>query len=175
LQSVPAATVDDTIVSGLPQIIAGIREDSAFRTNLILTNAAEDPLEVQVKLVAETGSVLANRWVHVPPLGMTQLTRVVRALGVDADVSGGQIVLSPVPGGYLAAYAALIDNTTNDPRTLLPQRATGSWLLRSSARVHGLAGSYFTTDLVLANPGPEETQVTMKFLGNKKRTSRMRA
>lgn len=52
---------------------------------------------------------------------MTQVTRVVRDLGVSAGFAGGRLVLStPTAGGALAAYAALIDNATNDPRTLLP-------------------------------------------------------
>jgi hypothetical protein len=53
---------------------------------------------------------------------MTQATRVVRDLGIYGSVSGEQIVISTeTPGASIAAYAALIDNTTNDPRALLPR------------------------------------------------------
>ena len=53
---------------------------------------------------------------------MTQLTRVVRVLGVAADTAGARLVLAtPTAGGAFAAYASVIDNTTNDPRTLLPR------------------------------------------------------
>ncbi|HMM37061.1 MAG TPA: hypothetical protein PKA62_20340 [Thermoanaerobaculia bacterium] len=51
---------------------------------------------------------------------MTQLTRVVRALGVNGAVSGARLVLStPTAGGAFAAYASVIDEKTSDPRTLL--------------------------------------------------------
>jgi acetyl-CoA carboxylase beta subunit len=53
---------------------------------------------------------------------MTQVSHVVRDLGVAANLSGARLVLStPTAGGAFAAYASTIDNTTNDPRTLLPR------------------------------------------------------
>jgi hypothetical protein len=34
----------------------------------------------------------------------------------------GRVAIStPTPGGLVAAYASVIDNTTNDPRTILPR------------------------------------------------------
>ena len=58
----------------------------------------------------------------LPPLGMTQVTQVVRDLGVTGDLQNAQLLLSTsTPGGAFAAYASVIDRTTNDPRTLLPR------------------------------------------------------
>jgi hypothetical protein len=46
----------------------------------------------------------------------------VRELGLPPTVSGARLVLStPTPGGAFAAYASVIDERTNDPRTLLPR------------------------------------------------------
>ena len=121
-QNVPAFGDADLLRNGSTRTILGVREDSAFRTNLILTNATASPLDVDVALVADTGATLGSgRW-SLLPLGMTQVTRVVRELGVSADVSGARLVLStPTASGAFAAYASLIDATTNDPRTLLPR------------------------------------------------------
>ena len=106
----------------LVRSILAIREDGSFRTNLILANATESPLDVNVTLVAESGASLGTQRLSLPSLGMTQVTRVVRALGVSDNVTGARLVLStPTPGGAFAAYAAVIDNATNDPRTLLPK------------------------------------------------------
>jgi len=45
----------------------------------------------------------------------------VRELGISEDLDGARLLLSMRSGnGYFAAYAALIDNRTGDPRTLLP-------------------------------------------------------
>ncbi|MBL8113235.1 MAG: hypothetical protein JNK60_10145, partial [Acidobacteria bacterium] len=58
----------------------------------------------------------------LPPLGMMQVGRVVRDLGIVANVKGARLVLStPTTDGAFAAYASVIDNVTNDPRTLLPR------------------------------------------------------
>jgi hypothetical protein len=46
----------------------------------------------------------------------------VRDLGVAAETAGARLVLStPTANGAFAAYASVIDATTNDPRTLLPR------------------------------------------------------
>jgi hypothetical protein len=121
-QTVPAYADGDLVRAGTARSILGIREDVAFRTNLILANATESAIDVVVSLVADTGAVLASRRWTLLPLGMTQVTRVVRELGVAADVAGARLVVStPTTSGAFAAYASVIDAVTNDPRTLLPR------------------------------------------------------
>jgi hypothetical protein len=121
-QSVPAFGDAELIRAGTPRTILGVREDAAFRTNLILANASPSPIDVDLTLVGETGALLGTKRYPLPPLGMTQVTRVVRDLGVGSDVAGARIVLAtPTGGGAFAAYASVIDATTNDPRTLLPR------------------------------------------------------
>ena len=58
----------------------------------------------------------------LPWVGMTQVSCVLFALGGSANVKDARLGLSVVSlGGSVAAYASVIDNVTNDPRTLLPQ------------------------------------------------------
>ena len=172
-QSVPVATASDLITHEAPRSIVGIREDPAFRTNLILANAKWLPLDVDVALLGADGSALGSSRFSLPPLGMVQVTQVVRALGVVAGVTGARVVLStPTAGGTFAAYAAPIDNTTNDPRTLLPKgpvaapAATNVWLLPSSAHGPGANGSFYSTDLTIGNAGASDAVFTLKFLGH---------
>ena len=121
-QSVPVAVATELISKGAPRSIVAIREDAAFRTNLILSNATSISVDVDVSLVAENGSTLGTKRYTLPPLGMTQVTKVVRDLGVSANVKGARLVLSTATsGGAFSAYASVIDNVTNDPRTLLPR------------------------------------------------------
>jgi hypothetical protein len=121
-QTVPAFGDGERLGAGGRWTIAGVREDERFRTNLVLANGATSEVNVLVTLVDEEGRPRASKEYVLLPLGMTQATRVVRDLGIYGSVSGEQIVISTeTPGASIAAYAALIDNTTNDPRALLPR------------------------------------------------------
>jgi uncharacterized membrane protein len=82
-QSVPAVSMNRWIVPGKTESIVAIREDAKFRTNLILANATESNLEVDLALFASTGQSLALRRVSLRSLEMIQLTRFVWELGGD--------------------------------------------------------------------------------------------
>ena len=121
-QSVPAAGPAEWIGRGAPRSIPGIREDASFRTNLVVANPGVSEVVVALELVAEDGARLGAGTVTLPPLGMTQLSRVARVLGAEGDVAGARLVLEPAAaGGTVAAYAVLIDAATGDSRTLLPR------------------------------------------------------
>ena len=121
-QALPAFPGEELVRTGEVRSIVAVREDASFRTNLVLANATESPIDVEVVFVSESGATLGARRVSLPPLGMTQLTRVVRALGISGSVTGARLLLStPSPGAAFAAYASVVDEATNDPRTLLPR------------------------------------------------------
>ena len=172
-QSVPVTIVTELIQKGEPRSILAIREDGAFRTNLILSNASGKSVDVDASLVAENGSPLGTKRYTLSPLGMTQVTKVVRDLGISSNVTGARLVLSTATsGGAFSAYASVIDNVTNDPRTLLPKAAPipydrpFRWYLPSSARAGGAGGAFYTTDLTVANVGTTTANYFLKFLGN---------
>jgi hypothetical protein len=120
-QSVPAMANEDLVRYQSPRSIVAVREDSKFRTNLILCSTTEF-VSVDVTLVGPDGIVLGTKRYTLPSLGMTQVSRVALALGGPANLNGARLDLStPTRGGAFAAYASVIDNVTNDPRTLLPQ------------------------------------------------------
>lgn len=121
-QGVPALAPAEWVAHGAARSIPGIREDAAFRTNLVVANPGTTPVVVALELLSEDGSRLGAGTVSLPPLGMTQLSRVARALGAEGDVAGARLLLEPAtPGGSVAGYAVLIDAATGDPRTLLPR------------------------------------------------------
>jgi hypothetical protein len=147
-----------------------VREDGRFRTNVIVTNVTEASLDVDIAIHDAGGTLIGTQRVaSLQPLEMRQISRVVRG-STNADVAGVTLVLStPTSGGAFAAYAAVIDNTTNDPRTLLPSAGTaGLSFLPSSARAQGANGAFFTTDLTVGNRGTSDAEVSLRFLGNNK-------
>lgn len=119
-QVVPAFGPAD-FASATPKTLAPIRELESFRTNLVLTNATELPLTAHVVLYSADGTELGIRDVDLPPLGMTQINHVASALGAPALDAGRISVSTPTAGGLVATFASVIDNTTNDPRTVLPR------------------------------------------------------
>src|SRR5262249_6320121 len=101
-QSVPATTSDELISPSKTKFITGVREDASFRTNLILSNAAESSIDVDVRIDSDSVNAIASKRYVLPPLGMIQITKVVRDLGFAADLSVGRLQLStPTAGGTL--------------------------------------------------------------------------
>jgi hypothetical protein len=155
-QGLPALGPAD-FASSTPKSFAPIRENASFRTNLVLANATEAPLTARVVLYAADGTQLGSRNVDLPPLGMTQLNRVATLLGA-ATLDLGRIAISTsTPGGLVAAYASIIDNRTNDPRTILPQdvpaASSGPNLLANPGFDRDLTGWNLTLSDVAPNAG----------------------
>ena len=119
-QALPAFSPADH-ATATPKTLAPIRENASFRTNLILANPTQAPVTAHVALYAADGTAIGATDVALPPLGMTQINRVASALGATTLDVGRISVSTTTPGGLVAAYASIIDNTTNDPRTILPR------------------------------------------------------
>ncbi len=119
-QALPAFGPAD-YAGAVAKTLAPIRENASFRTNLVLANPTEIPVTVHVALFAADSTPVGAQDVPLAPLGMTQLTRVAALLGAPNLDLGRISVSTPTPGGLVAAYASVIDNVTNDPRTLLPR------------------------------------------------------
>ena len=104
-------------------VLTGLREDEAFRTNLILVNGSATPVDVLVTAFDSSGAALGSKTVTLPPLGMTQIGHVLSGpefgAGMKADVT---ISLSTAtPGGAFTACALVIDNGSNAPTAVMPQ------------------------------------------------------
>ena len=123
-QSVPAFAASDLITPGTIRSIVGVNQVAGkWRSNLVLANGGTTPVTVDVLLFSTTGASLGTpRSWTLPPLGMTQVGNIVTEMGYAGNVTDAQLILTTsTSGGAFAAYVALIDNVTGDPRTLLPK------------------------------------------------------
>jgi hypothetical protein len=119
-QSVPALAAADLVTSGSRRTIVAVTDDANFRTNLILANATSSPVTASLVLLDSGGATIGSSTVPLLPLEMTQVLAVGRTLAGGLNVTNATLVLSTsTTGGSFAAYASVIDNGTNDPRTLL--------------------------------------------------------
>jgi PA domain len=120
-QSVPAQGANDFVTPASPKSLVALREDTAFRTNVFLANATTSSVTVTLTLLAGDGSTFGTTTRTLPPLGMTQINNVVTTLGAPFGTTNAVLVVSTATtGAQVATYAAVIDNNTNDPRTILP-------------------------------------------------------
>jgi hypothetical protein len=172
-QAVPAQTGDDFVTPAFPRALLGLRHDAAFRTNAVIANATESEAHVDLTLVSETGATLGpGASYDLQPYEMLQKT--MTELGAPNGTSNAVLVVStPTGGARIATYAAIIDQKTNDPRTILGNVlggfATGvssTYLLPSSAHAGGQNGAFFSTDLTVSNQGTTDATITFKFLGH---------
>jgi hypothetical protein len=120
-QAVPALGPNDFVTSFAPRSLVGVREDGAFRTNAVIVNALDEPAHVDLSLVSESGATLGSAGYDLRPFEMRQVGAVVSALGGPAGTRNAVLVVSTSTAtARIAAYASVIDNLTNDPRTILP-------------------------------------------------------
>jgi hypothetical protein len=110
VRDVPVMRSADWVRLGNPRTIEGVAENGFFRTNLAVASAV--PFETPLDVTLFCGeAVLGRRRFFLPPEGMVQMNRVVRQVGVDADVEGLRLLLSTrEPGAAFAAAAFRIAN-----------------------------------------------------------------
>ena len=120
-QAPRAQGASDFVTPASPKSLISLRDDAAFRTNLVLANATASSATVTLTLLGGDGSTLGTATRDLPPLGMTQVGNVVTALGAPFGTTNAVLVVSTATAGaQVATYASIIDNITNDPRTILP-------------------------------------------------------
>jgi len=118
-QSVPVLSTDE-LIGSTPKSILGVRQDTFFRTNLMLANATESTASVTVQLVSIAGAVLKTVTVSLGPLSRAQYN-VGADFGYPNLSDAVFVISSPTSGARIGAYASVIDAGTADPRTLLPR------------------------------------------------------
>jgi hypothetical protein len=171
-QAVPAAVGSDFVTTAAAKALFSLRQDGAFRTNAVIANATEAAAHVDLALFSSSGVQIGSGTADLNPLEMRQIGAVVTALGgPDGTKDAFLVVSTPTPDARIATYAAVIDQTTNDPRTILPATlgtlgTNGTWVLPSSAHAPGANNAFYTTDLTIGNAGTTAATVTLQFLGH---------
>jgi hypothetical protein len=173
-QAVPAQTGTDLVTPAAPKALLSLRQDAAFRTNAVIANATALPTHVDLLLTSVAGATLATGSADLQPYEMRQIGTVITNLGgpgLDGTANAALVVSTTTGGARIGTYAAVIDQNTNDPRTILPVTlgplgTNGAWLLPSSAHAQGANNAFYTTDVTVSNTGTTDAHLTLKFLGH---------
>ncbi len=114
---------------------------------------------MDLSLYNSSGVPIGSGAADLNPLEMRQIGAVITSLGgPDGTKDAFLVVSTTTADARIATYAAVIDQNTNDPRTILPATlgtlgTNGTWILPSSAHAQGANNAFYTTDLTIGNAG----------------------
>jgi glucose/arabinose dehydrogenase len=158
----PTLSTSETLDA--PAALYGLREESAFRSNLALLNAG-DPATgglVTLRVTVFSGVAGDGRSTTLPDvtLGPGQWTQLNHVLASAGNSNGWATVERVAGTDAFYAYAVVNDNVTGDGAFVaaVPVGRTGAALTLPAA-VHTSA---FTTELVLTNAGSSPIQLSFQ-------------
>ncbi|MDX9732497.1 MAG: PKD domain-containing protein, partial [Thermoanaerobaculia bacterium] len=177
--SVPALSVAGGVQpqsAGGGNVLAGLRHDDVFRTNLAVANLKGETAEVEVVFRDVNGNALG-----VPAL-ITVEARGVKQIGsvLSADPAAGGAAIggagyrTPISdfsaevklrkGSGVYPYATVIDNGTGDSIVVTPAaRPSPRLRLPGVVRVQGKSGPFWMSDVAVLNPSDKERRVRITY------------
>jgi uncharacterized repeat protein (TIGR01451 family) len=165
-QSVPALASEafignDGSILTLQQLV----QFSAFRTNLGVVEGFGAPASVEVSIFDANGTKLHDATIALQPFQQLQLNGFLAAYGIQSD--NARIEVRVTSGsGRVAAYASVIDNTTNDPLLVSAVRLgtprANRYVFAGAADIMNSAVNW-RTDLRLFNSTAAPQPATLTF------------
>lgn len=159
-------------VSGVPdsddsngsRFVTGLVRTEELRSNVGLVNRTGAAQQYEIELHRSDGArVGVARLDPVPPGSQVQWALA----DIFPGISGGGYTAEfrPLPGSFAPlAYAAVIDNSSGDPAYYPATRPSPTIYLPTAARVTGLNGTYFSSDVSIANMGDGWVLVRVTFM-----------
>ncbi|HPS78708.1 MAG TPA: S8 family serine peptidase [Thermoanaerobaculaceae bacterium] len=121
-QSYEAYRVQDGLSAGQSAYLAGLRESSAYRTNIGLANFGPGQATATVTLYNGAGGFLASYDVTLNTGDWKQETRPFFTKAQQTNMTRGYAKVTVNTGSGVVALGSVLDNLTNDPTTVLPIR-----------------------------------------------------
>jgi hypothetical protein len=105
--------------SGHRERILFFTENEEYRSNIGFLNGTGSPITVMWERYSSDGSMIDDGMAELPAWGNIQINSV---FADQAPVEGAYIdVWTETAGGAFIAYGSVLDNSTSDPTTVLPQ------------------------------------------------------
>ncbi len=117
-QSIPGVSPREMTGPNQRRRILFMSENDDFRANLGCQNGGSGLIGVQFERFDNSGASLGTGSLNLPPFSNNQVNRVFTDW---APVDGYVEVWSINAGAKFFCYGSVIDNTSNDPTTVLPQ------------------------------------------------------
>ncbi|MGZ8867016.1 MAG: PKD domain-containing protein [Thermoanaerobaculia bacterium] len=151
--------------------IAGMTENSEYRTNVGLVNRSGSAVSAALTLFGSNGAALASSTVSVPATSFQQNTIAAFFPPIAGQkLTGMSMRVSASTANALSAYASVVDNRTHDPLYIsasrLPVRREA--IVPVVGRSPGANGTFWRSDVTLFNPGSGWLPVTLRYGGKNK-------
>ena len=161
-QGLPAIRATEMLAGVEPQRIIFLSESPDFRANVGCINGSSEPVRINIRAFDDQGSVLGTRTMSLAPCSNQQMNRVFSG---SLSTNGYVDVWADSNDAVYYCYGSLLDNTTSDPTTLLPQVPLASrTFIPAAALAVGLEGSFFETDVDLNNAGRRDITYELLWL-----------
>ena len=147
--------------------LAPVFRPESSRVHVGFVEVAGAAASVELLFRDGAGSVKGRIAVDLLPFGSLQVNDVHRSAGVTAtagDLFEVRVLSGP---GRVVAWATAVDNGSNDGLLDTASRLRRDAYLPAAARAPGRFGSFFRTDLKLANPWPSPVNVRIYYYPSK--------
>ena len=122
-QDYPALVTGGGLSAGQSAYLAGLTEDSSYRSNIGAVNTGTGAASVLVKLYNGAGTYLADYTVPLTAGQWVQTTQPFKNDASQTAMSAGYATVTVQSGSGVFAFASVIDNITNDPTTVAMQES----------------------------------------------------
>ncbi len=159
-QGLPAIRATEMIQGTEPQRIIFLSEDPDSRANVGCVNGTGQNLTISIGVFDNEGTWLYTRPMDLGPWSNNQINRIFRDY---QPVNGYVDVWADSDDALYYCYGSMLDNSTSDPTTILPQVPSDDiTFIPAAALAAGLEGSFFETDVDLNNFG--STDITYRLV-----------
>ncbi len=150
-QGLPAIRATEMIQGSEPQRIIFLSESDDSRTNVGCVNGSSEPVTINIGMFNAEGESLETKIMDLDPYSNNQINRIFEDY---APVNGYVDVWADSDEALYYCYGSMLDNSTSDPTTTLPQVPSAVTVsIPAAALAAGLEGAFFETDIELNNVG----------------------
>ena len=163
----PTGNLGQSVPAVLPSpagtyYLTGLRQDDAYRSNIAVTAGAAQVTATFALARGIDGETVAGVSKSIPAGTQTQWT--LPHLFPDQAQDGIPMTVAVALSHPGVPYASVVDQNSRDAITLLAQTPATEWLIPVAAHNPGKDGTFWQSDLSLANPGAQGAQVSLSFL-----------
>jgi len=117
-QELPGIPADRMIPTGEKKRIIFMSENDDVRANVGCVNGVGIDVAVQIELYNSDGVKLETKYMMLPPYSSRQINGIFQDY---APINGYVDVRTYTPEAAIYCYGSVLDNSTSDPTTVLPQ------------------------------------------------------